>query len=148
MQHTFSTSSETGLKLNTPTSTETEMKFDAPSCSETYVEINNTPLSVAEGKSTIPPSSKREIKSLNLNAKYASKDIRYENTKMKKPKQHPISTIGPIKKEKVKDKFKKKILFTLFTTGAEEPSEDCNPWSSSNNGYEENSSYEIIYSVI
>ena len=71
-----------GMSTN-PTSSEIEVKFIAQNSSTTEVERNTT------------PSSKSVTKSLNLNAQFASEDIRYKKTEIKTP----ISRKGAVKKK-------------------------------------------------
>ena len=76
-------SSEIDGMFSNPTSSESEVKFIAPNFSNSEVERNAT------------PSSKSVTKSLNLNAQFASEDIRYKKTEIKTP----ISRKGAVKKK-------------------------------------------------
>ena len=93
------TSLETGMKFTELLSPETKENFITPALSENKVELNNTPSSEAKVNITTPSPSEVEMKSFNQNALYASKDIRYKKTKIKKSKQEPFSPVGYVKKK-------------------------------------------------
>ena len=89
VSHVTSTSSETDVKHATPTSSETEVKHVTPTSSET------------EGKPVTPTSSETEVKlsipsspdtQVNQNVQYASEDIRFMKTRIKKSNE-PLCVI-------------------------------------------------------
>ena len=93
------TSSETGMKFTESLSPETKENFITPALSENKVELNNIPSSEGKVNITTPSPSEVEMKSFKQKALYASKDIRYKKTKIKKSKQELFSPVGYVKKK-------------------------------------------------
>ena len=88
-------SSETEAKFTTPTSSRIKVDNITPSSSESEVKFIAPNFSNSEVERNATPSSKSVTKSLNLNAPFASEDIRYKKTGIKTP----ISPKGAVKKK-------------------------------------------------
>ena len=92
-------SSETKEKSTTSASPQGKADFTTLSSSETGVELNNYPTSEVGKECTTPLFYENEVEVLSQNAKFPSKDIRYEKTRMKKLKQHTDKPIEVVKKK-------------------------------------------------
>ena len=91
-------SSEPSFEFNTPPSTQTKEEFTTSSASENEEELYVTHASKTEEKIAITSSLTREVKFLNQNEQYGSKDIRCKKKEIKKLKQQPTKLIGVGKK--------------------------------------------------
>ena len=94
-------SSETKKKLFNQSSSQTKIQFTSPPPSETGVDLKNDPPSKIETKSTRPLSYETEV---SQNVQFASKDMRYGKTGIKKSNKHRNESIRVVKK-KVSDKI-------------------------------------------
>ena len=92
---------------SSPKSSDTELniskedKAENPTItfSKTGVEFNTDPSSENGTKCTTPLSYEPEVEFVSQNAQFASKDIRYEKTVMKKLKQHTDEPTKVVKKK-------------------------------------------------
>ena len=90
-------SSETKEKFTTPPSPQDKADFTTIPSSKTGEEVNNDPTSEIGKECTATLFYENEVKSHN--AKFPSKDIRYEKTKKKKFKQHSNKPMEIVKKK-------------------------------------------------
>ena len=97
-EYTTHPSSETE-KFTTPPPQEDKVENTTIASSETGVEFNTDPSSENGTKRTIPLSYETEVEFVSQNAQFASKDIRYEKTVMKKLKQHTTEPTKVVKKK-------------------------------------------------
>ena len=95
-EHTIHPSSETTNKFTNPTPPEDKAENTTITSSETEIEFNTDPSSEIGIRCT---ASLSEVKFVSQNAQFASKDIRYEKTVMKKSKQHANEPIQVVKKK-------------------------------------------------
>ena len=95
-EHTIHPSSETTNKFTNPTPPENKAENTTTTSG---VECNTDPSSDIGIKCTTPLSYKTEVEFVSQNAQFASKDIRYEKTVMKKLKQHTNEPTKVVKKK-------------------------------------------------
>ena len=90
--------SETKMKLTPSSSPELQVELHTTS-SETGVKLNTNPSEDIKMKYSTPHSSETEVKFVNQNFPFASKDIRYQQTGVQMSIHQPNETEGFVKKK-------------------------------------------------
>ena len=91
--------SETEMKFNPFSSPEMPDELNTTTSSEIGVKLNTNPSSDIKMNYSSPHSSETEVKFVNQNFQFASKDIRYQKTGIKKSIHQPNETEGYVQKK-------------------------------------------------